>query len=578
MTTASNGIVKILDCTIRDGGYLNNWRFEKKFVREVYRALSKAGVDYFEIGYRGTEKYFSKGTYGLWRFSGQKDIIEVCDGIQGSQIAMMVDYGKFEISDIEPKDESIVNLIRLAAHKHEMKNALSLLQKIKEKGYETSIQAMGYSSYTDHERNELAGIIKDSGADYAYVADSYGSLFPDQIAKMLEPLIKLQPYVKTGFHPHNNLQMAFANSIEAIKCGVDIIDSSIFGMGRGAGNLPTEITLLYLHDKVPDKFNVIPVLNCIDKYFITMQKEIGWGYQLIYMLSGLFKCHPSYAQKLVNLKEYTMEDIWRALDCINRKNPVGFSEGLLTEIIHEGIIGSSCKQKEIKGEEYLPQKRRDSDKQHVTYSNRHKGKTCLILGNGPSLMKYHDQIQNFINKYNPIVFGANYLADIFKPHYHAFCNKRRFVSYIDNVSLESKLLIGQYISEEMIREYTQRDYETIYYLDTLNNDFEIIDGVIQCNCRTVSVLLMGVAIVMGADRIFAAGMDGYRNIDADGNLLFYKEQEEKEDINLILDLHQWNYKFLGQINEYLLKHGKEGIHIVTPTSYSEFYKGINNYI
>ena len=273
-----------------------------------------------------------------------------------------------------------------------------------------------------------------------------------------------------------------------------------------------------------------------------------------------------------------MEDIWRALDCINKKNPIGFSEELLTKIINEGIIGSFSQQKEIKGKEFISQNKKDLDKQQVPYINRHKGMTCLILGNGPSFMKYRDQIQKFINKYNPIVFGANYLADIFKPHYHAFCNKRRFVSYIDNVSVESKLLIGQYISEEMIREYTQRDYETIYYIDTLNKDFEVIDGIIQSNCRTVSVLLMGVAIVMGADKIFAAGMDGYRNIDANGNLLFYKETEEKEDIDLILDLYAWNYKFIGQINEYLLNHGKEGIHILTPTSYSEFYKGINNYI
>ena len=573
-----SNMMKILDCTIRDGGHLNCWHFSKKFVREIYRALSKAGVDYFEIGYRSSAKYFDKDKYGLWRFSEHKDTVEVCNAIYGAKIALMADYGKIELPDIGPKEESVVSLVRLAAYKKDVKDSIRMLREIKKNGYETSIQAMGYSGYSDKERQELARMLRDSGIDYAYVADSYGSMFPDQIKAMLEPLLQLKPIIKIGFHAHNSLQMAFANSIEAIKCGVDIIDSTIFGMGRGAGNLPTEIMLAYLQEKMPDKFNVIPVLNCIDKYFINMQKDIGWGYQLIYMLSGLFKSHPSYAQRLVNLKEYSMEDIWRALDCLNKKNPDGFSEELFTDIINKGMLRTFYHQPEtkIKRNEYASSV--FSDNPAVTYINRHKGETFLILGNGPTLTEYRSQIQRFINKYSPIIMGANYLAGLFKPHYHAFYNKRRFVSYADTVDDESRLLIGQYITEEMIREYTSRPYETIYYIDALNNDFDIIDGVIQCNCRTISVILMGVGIVMGADRIFAAGMDGYLHVGINGEPLFYKEDEEKQDRGTIIEMHRWNNKFIKQINDYFLNLGKDGIHIITPTSYSEFYKGIKNYI
>jgi 4-hydroxy 2-oxovalerate aldolase len=501
----------------------------------------------------------------------------VCGGIHGAKLAIMADYGKISPSDFTPKEGSNISLIRLASHKNTMKDALILLQKIKEKGYETSIQAMGYSSYSEKEREELAGMLEGSAVDYAYMADSYGSIFPDQIEKMLEPLLELRPSVKIGFHPHNNLQMAFANSLEAIKCGVDIIDGSIFGMGRGAGNLPIEIVLLYLSERVPDKYNVVPILNCIDKYYIEMQENIGWGYQLSYMLSGLLQCHPSYAKKLVDLKEYTMEDILKALDCINKKNPVGFSEEMLTDVISQGIIGGLNQVKTLNGNN-RNRPRTNSEYSSVPYIDRHKGETFLILANGPTLEEYSAQIQQFIDKYHPVVLGANYLGDIVTPDYHAFCNKRRFVSYMETVSEKSKLLIGQYIPEEMIREYTQRDYESIFYLDTLNNDFEIREGVIQCNCRTVSVLLLGLAIVMGADKIFAAGLDGYLNTDASGNILFYNEHDEKQDAELIRDLHRWNYKFISQINNYFLEKGKGGIHILTPTSYSEFYQGISNYI
>jgi len=570
--------VKVLDCTTRDGGYCNNWDFEVKFVREIYRALSKAGVDYYEIGYRGTRKFFDPKVFGRWRFSTEKDILAATSGIRGTDIAIMADYGKIALEDFLPRDESVVKMVRLASHKDDIKEALKLLAKIRKKGYEISLQAMGYSGYSSNERKEFARAVSSAGLDYAYIADTYGSLFPHEMEELLAPLLLLKDKVKIGFHPHNSLQMAFANSIEAIRCGVDIIDSSIFGMGRGAGNLPTEIILAYLHDKMPDKFNVIPVLNCIDEYFVDLQKNIGWGYELAYMLSGLFKCHPSYSRKLVDFKEFTMEDIWRALECIKKKNPIGFSEELLKEIVNQGIAGGAVPINKPGLSTPKVKKSAKSLKKKIDYLDRYKGREFLILGNGPSLKVYQPQIKEFIRKFKPVVMGANYLGGLITPDYHAFSNKRRFVNYIETVSPNSKLLVGKYITREMVKEYTDREFETIEYLDTLNNDFDIKNGVIQCNCRTVSVLLMGVAIAMGAEKIFCVGMDGYLNLDEQGNPLFYKETDEKQERELIIEMHQTNSRFIKQINDHLLKNGKEGVHILTPTSYREFYKGIKNYI
>ena len=217
------------------------------------------------------------------------------------------------------------------------------------------------------------------------------------------------------------------------------------------------------------------------------------------------------------------------------------------------------------------------DFSEVSYINRHQGKDFLILANGPTLKEYKPKIEKLIEKHDFITLGANNLAGLFKPDYHAFNNKRRFVSYIDTVAKESKLLIGQYISDEMIAEYIERDYEKIYYLDLLNADFGIDEGVITTNCRTISVLLLGIAIVMGAKRIFCVGMDGYKDLEK-GSLLFYDEKDEKEDQQMIIERHRWCQRFLGQIDEYLHAKGKEGIHILTPTSYKSFYKGIENYI
>ena len=570
---------KILDCTIRDGGYVNNWEFDKKLVREVYRALSKSGVEYVEIGFRGTEKHFDRNKYGLWRFTPEEHIREATDNIVGAKLALMADYGKIESEDFCEAKESVVDLVRIAVHKNNLKGAISLLEQIKEKGYDVSLNVMGYANYSENERKGLVDMLKSAELDYVCIADSYGSLIPDQIMPLFEPLLNI-PDIKVGFHPHNSLQMAFANSLEAIRCGVHIIDSTIYGMGRAAGNLPTEIIISFLEKHGSDRYNSIPVLNVIDSYFVSMHSGNKWGYQLPYMLSGMFQCHPDYAKSLIDHKEFTIEDIWKALNYIKQEETVGFSRPHLDKLINQGMIGGLSR---ITDEESLTSDSAEATYKkvvgcpNVPYVKRYEDRDFLIIANGPSIKDNAVKIENFISKYDPVILGGNYLGGLFKPDYHCFVNKRRFISYIDTVESESKLLLGQYIPDEMIQEYTDRDYEKIYYIDVLNSEFQIKDGVITTNCRTVSVLLMGVAIAMGAGRIFCVGMDGYIGQAKDG-FHFYSEKDEQEDKEMILERHLWNQKFIEQIDAYLNDKGKEGIHILTPTSYKSFYKGIENYI
>ena len=568
--------LEILDCTIRDGGYINDWYFDKKLVREVYRALAKAGVDIVEIGFHGTEKYFDKEKFGLWRFSPEKNIREVTAGINGPVKSLMVDYSKFDMEDILFKEESIIDIIRIAVHKDKVKDAFVASQKIKAKGYKVSLQLMGFSGYTKDDIRETMKILQDGEIDYVYVADSYGSVFPGQIKEFLEPVLQLNN-VKVGFHPHNNLQMAFANALEAIRCGVDVVDGSIYGMGRAAGNLPIEVMLSHLEIENPDKYNVIPILNIIDKYFLDIFKENPWGYQLHYMVSAMFKVHPTYVKNILSMREYTLEDIWKIMGVIKNINPVGFKKDILEKVLERGIFSNVQTAKIAEAritEQFVPKQK----KAKVGYVSRYPRRDFLVLANGPNLKKYQKAIQQFIDKYQPVVLGANLLNRLFVPHYHAFNNKRRFMDYVGTVASESKLLLGQYFSQEFIREYTTRDYEIIYYEDTLANPFDIKDGIISSNCRTISVLLSAVALVMGAKRVFIAGMDGYMDTSKDGIYHFYNEKDEADNLEDLKEKHSWNLKFLKQIDDCMVKSEGEGLHILTPTNYKEFYKGIKNYI
>jgi 4-hydroxy 2-oxovalerate aldolase len=563
--------VQILDCTIRDGGYINNWHFDKKVVREAYRACSKAGVDYVEIGYKGTEKHFDKAKYGLWRFTPEEAIREAVKNTSGAKLSVMADHGKISAEDFIDRKDSVVALIRIAAHGTGLKDALKTLEQLKTKGYEVALNAMGYSNYTDAQRREFASIVKGAGLDFVYIADSYGSIYPNEIKGLFEPILEV-PGIQVGFHPHNNLQMAFANTLEAIQCGVHVVDSTIYGMGRAAGNMQTEVLVSFLEKMYPDRYNAIPLLNLIDQYFVPLQKEMPWGYQLPYMLSGMFQCHPDYAKTLVDQREYTIEDVWKAMRYIKEKNPVGYSKTVLSEFINEGHIGSLGET--AKSSAAAIPGGNGHGKAAVPYLNRHTGRDFLVLANGPSLKEYKPKIERFIAEYNPIILGANFLGGLFTPDYHAFNNKRRFAEYAESVAPESKLLLGQYIPEELIRDYVRRDYERLFYRDDFA-EFDIADGVITTNCRTISVLLLGVAIAMGAKRVFAAGMDGYVGVQGSH---FYEEKDDKENPEMIVERHRWCQRYLSQIDEYLRANHREEIHILTPTSYKSHYKGIDNYL
>lgn len=566
--------LEILDCTIRDGGYVNNWQFNRKMVREVYRALSKSGVDYVELGFRGTENHFDPDLYGAWRFSTEEDIRFVSAGINGAKIAVMGDYGKIEENNFVDQKDSAIDLVRIAANRDKVIEAIKLLEKLKTKGYKISLQAMGFTSYSHQEIRELKSAVVSSQLDYLYIADSYGSILPHEIASIFEPFLDLSS-LKIGFHPHNSLQMAFANTLEAIKIGIDIVDSSIFGMGRGSGNLPTEILVAYMQKSGMKKYNVIPLLNCIERYFSDIHKETPWGYQLPYLISGMFKCHPYYAAELVRRREYSMEDIWKALEIVEDLNPVGFDVRIIEDLIKRGFVGNNAtKKKTDDGRRKI--NRSAVEHKNVSYKDRHKGRDFLILANGPSIRTYREQINEFIKIYDPVVLGANFLGGLFVPHYHAFNREKRFVLYVDTVDEKSNLLIGENLPDALVREYTSRNYETLFFNDTLDSDFSIINGRITCNCRTVSVLLIGVAIVMGGRRFFVAGMDGY--LDKKTGKLFYNEKFDPEEYELNVQRHQWNEYFLKQIDKYIQDRGNEGLHIITPTSHQSFYKGIDNYL
>ncbi len=289
--------IKILDCTIRDGGLINAHYFDDNFVREVYKAVSAAGVDYMEIGYRCSRKIMSPDKFGKWKFCDEKDIKKAIDGIESkTKLSVMVDVGRVEDEDILLCKDSVVDMVRVATYVKDVDKAINLANKAFDKGYETTINIMAISRALDNELDEaLRQIEEESKAIAVYIVDSFGALYSENIQYLAEKYKKILKTKEVGIHAHNNQQLGYANTIQGIISGCNFVDGTIYGIGRAAGNCPLELLIGFLKNP---KFDLRPILEVISSEFIPMRKKIEWGYLLPYAITGMFNEHPRAAMAL----------------------------------------------------------------------------------------------------------------------------------------------------------------------------------------------------------------------------------------------------------------------------------------
>ena len=286
---------KILDCTIRDGGLVNNWDFSIEFVRDLYEGLSEAGVEYMEIGYKNSPKLLKGSDAGPWRFLDEAFLREVIPHKTATKLSALVDIGRVDEDDILPRNESMLDLIRVACYIKDVDKALELVQKFHDKGYETTINIMALSHVLDHELTEALEEIGKSPVDVVYIVDSYGSLDNIDMGFLIDKFQSILPHKVLGVHMHNNMQLAFANTLVGVHKGITFLDSSVYGMGRAAGNTPTELLVSYLKNP---RYELRPVLGVIEKHMIAMREKVEWGYIIPYMVSGAMNEHPRVAMAL----------------------------------------------------------------------------------------------------------------------------------------------------------------------------------------------------------------------------------------------------------------------------------------
>ena len=305
--------VRVIDATLRDGGLVNDFYFNDDFVKALYLTNIKAGVDYMEFGYKASKEMFDVNKFGKWKFSSDEDIRAIVgDNNTDLKIAVMADVGRTDYkTDILNRADSPIDLIRVATYLNTIPSAVDMIEDAAKKGYEVSCNIMAISNTQEGDLRAALDMLGQAPVDVFYIVDSYGAMYPEQVARLADLYLDMAAKYnkKVGIHAHNNQQLAFANTIEAVGDGVDWLDATYSSMGRGAGNCAMELLLGFLRNP---KYNVYPAIQFIEEHINKLKAEgTVWGYDLQYLMTGLLNQHPRTAIQFTKEKRTDYAEFYR---------------------------------------------------------------------------------------------------------------------------------------------------------------------------------------------------------------------------------------------------------------------------
>ena len=407
--------IKVLDCTLRDGGYINDWNFGKEKAQIIVNLLQKANLDYIEVGFL-TIKNSTKDQTLLDSFNKIKTFLP--EKYDKNRLFGMITYGEFPIEQVPEVKDSAVQGIRVIFKKSKRKEALEYCQKMIKKGYKLFINPTFTDQYTDE---ELLALLKEIQNIHPYgvsIVDSMGVMKEKDLLRLYYIIDNnLTNDIALCFHSHNNLQLSFSNAQCLMKVCNDrelIIDSTVFGMGRGAGNLCTELITQYINDNYSGHYDIVPILKIVDEQINPIFAKTPWGYSVPYYLAATNHCHPNYAKYLVDKQTVPVEIINKLLKSIPNNKKAGYDVNLIKQI-------------------YLDNFSKNIDDSYVVEKLKQKlnCRNILIMAPGKSLSKEKDKISEFINSKKPYVLSLNFIPQDYDIDFAFISNMKRFSSLDD---------------------------------------------------------------------------------------------------------------------------------------------------
>lgn len=543
---------KLLDCTIRDGGYINNWNFSLDFAKALYRSISQSNVDYIEIGFF-YPKYQGDNQ---WEHCSRELIQELKSSHPaGAKIAVMINQGTVTEDEIPNASDYGADMIRIATPAASIPEAIELSGKVLEKGYESTVNFMGISNFSPEKTLELAHLVSTSAdkATFFYVADSFGSILPSHL-KTLLTIMQYGSEAKFGFHPHNNMQLALANSLVGIDSGIDIVDASMCGMGRGGGNLNMEAILAVLETRNPEQcpYKLMPALSFSDLFMKPIKEKYSWGYSEPQLLSGVLQCHPNYVTELERHKYYTTDDIYHILKKTPMESKSRFSKNIVNESVREFHIAKLTS---------------EPAKLHPDFEHQlSKSKKVILVCGGGSVSQHQERIESFKEKNDALLYTINTFNANLKTDGVFFGNRRRLLQHHTNIPKGANVILGHSIESDMVS-YIKHTHISRPCLDIRRKEVDHFDYKTPTNSGLEAALLL---MQLGTKEIFLAGLDGYSDT---GDCYYYHNEE--------IGGHQEPVDFLNQKIEAELRalslasiDCDSDFSIITPTIFKNFYKNL----
>lgn len=476
----------LLDCTLRDGGYINDWEFGHDNIVNIFERVVGSGIDAIEIGFLDDRREFDINRTIMPKTENVETIYGKLDR-KNSMVVGMIDYGTCDISNLQPCDESYLDGIRVIFKKNKMYPAMEYCRQVKALGYKVFAQLVSVPSYSDDELLEIIKLINDVKPYAVSMVDTYGLLDPDGLKHILGILDdNMDRDIVLGFHAHNNFQLGYINATTALEYDTDrdiLVDGTLYGMGKSAGNAPLELIAMYMNEHCNKKYIVTEMQEAITTSVMDFQRRSPWGYQLFYYIAASNKVHPNYVQHLMNKRTLSITAINEILQKLPEEEKLEKNMSLI-EQLYVDYQKNEC----------------DDSSDIANLGRELKDNQILAIGPGTSIMTHVDSIREFISNEDPVVISVNYIPQEYHPDYMFITNNTRYVQSATKLSDQENADIKLIASSNLTK--NERDFRyVINYSSVIDEEAEFPDNSMCMLIRTL--------IRCGCKDVTLAGFDGY---------------------------------------------------------------------
>lgn len=479
------GDIKLLDCTLRDGGYINDWEFGHDNLVSIFERITAANVEIIEVGFLDDRRIFDINRSIMPDTMSVEKIYGELDRNQ-AMVVGMIDYGTCDIKNIQPCRDSFLDGIRVIFKKHLRREAMAFCAQLKELGYKVFSQLVSITSYNDDELLDLIGLANEIQPYAVSMVDTYGLLHQDSLLHYFTILNEnLHPGIGLGYHSHNNFQLAYANCIAMLANSVDrtvIVDATIYGMGKSAGNAPIELVAMHLNEHYGKQYQVSQILEAIDANIMNIYRMSPWGYNMFYYVAASNDCHPSYVSYLMDKRTLSVKSVNEILQKLQGEKKLLYNADYIEEL-------------------YMEYQKRDvddtADMERLT--DIFRGKEVLVLGPGPNLKKETERVRHFCEEKERIILSINFIPEGIIPDYVFLSNSKRYVQLATVLSRPENPF--QVIATSNVTKANGSFEYTLKYSELLDFKADIADNSIA--------MLLKVLVTTGAEKVWLAGFDGY---------------------------------------------------------------------